>query len=246
MRCSVSELPSRSVQLREQHIAFYNRVWAKDDPFWDDNQPGNLWNCKCDWQQVDDPVTDGNPQTAIRHQGLDGNPAKTGQIFTDNSSYVKKAPEGTELSCRKTNRNETAKQGRILNKNQRITFSIDAVEHEFDFSKFRQNGTKVDVCHHFTASMIGDDSYWLKNEILLNPQHYFDKSRLAASSGIDEHNTGAATIELKNATDKFFYLETLLGNGGKIILHVGRYKSSQKLYLYHASYTLPVYVQNPQ
>ena len=184
--------------------------------------------------------------TKLKKSITDGNPAKTGQIFTDESSYIKKAPERTELSCRKTSRNETAKQGRTMNRNRRITFSIDGVEHEFDFSKFRQNGTKVDVCHHFTSSMIGNDSYWLKNEILLNPQHYFDKARLVASSEIDEHNTGAATIELKNATDKFFYLETLLGNGGKIILHVGRYKSSQKLYLYHASYTLPVYVQNPQ
>lgn len=84
-------LPSRSATLREQHIPFYNRVWSKDDPFWDHNQPGTLWNCKCDWQQVDDPVTQNNPKKSVHNQGLEGNPAKTGEIFSDKSSYIQKS-----------------------------------------------------------------------------------------------------------------------------------------------------------
>ena len=84
-------LPSRSATLREQHIPFYNRVWAKDDPFWNHNQPGTLWNCKCDWQQTDEPVTPNNPNKTVRNQGLEGNPAKTGKIFTDEASYIKKS-----------------------------------------------------------------------------------------------------------------------------------------------------------
>ena len=82
-------LSSRSANPREQHMLFYNRVWAKDDPFWSQNQPGNLWNCKCDWEETADPVTDGNPETPIRHDGLEGNPAHTGEIFSDNCAYVK-------------------------------------------------------------------------------------------------------------------------------------------------------------
>ena len=84
-------LPSRSVNQREQHILFYNRVWAKNDPFWDHNQPGTLWNCKCDWQQTDDPVTQNNPKKNISNQGLEGNPAKTGEIFSDKASYIVKS-----------------------------------------------------------------------------------------------------------------------------------------------------------
>jgi len=34
-------LPSRSADPRVSHTAFYNRVWAKDDPFWNFNAPGN-------------------------------------------------------------------------------------------------------------------------------------------------------------------------------------------------------------
>lgn len=84
---------SRSVDKREEHIVFAGRVWAKDDPFWTTNQPGSLWNCKCDWQETDEPVTDGNPSNKrIVNKGLEGNPAVTGEIFTDNASYIQKSP----------------------------------------------------------------------------------------------------------------------------------------------------------
>lgn len=84
-------LPSRSANPREQHMPFYNRVWAKTDPFWNSNQPGNLWNCKCDWEETDDPVTGDNPEGLKPAKGLEGNPAQTGQIFTDECTYVQKA-----------------------------------------------------------------------------------------------------------------------------------------------------------
>ena len=92
-------LPSRSANPREQHMPFYNRVWAKNDPFWNSNQPGNLWNCKCDWEETDDPVTGDNPEGLKPAKGLEGNPAETGQIFTDQCTYVKKASvkEGQEV-----------------------------------------------------------------------------------------------------------------------------------------------------
>ena len=88
-------IPSRSANPREAHKAFWNRIWAKDDPFWDENTPGSLWNCKCDWEQTNKPVTDGNPSSRIAHKGLTGNPAKTGQIFTDTHPYIAKAPKVT-------------------------------------------------------------------------------------------------------------------------------------------------------
>lgn len=90
-------LPSRSATPREEHMPFYHRVWAKDDPFWTRNQPGTLWNCKCDWEETDDPPTSGNPDTEIRKEGLEGNPAETGEIFTDNAGYIRSAPEGVEM-----------------------------------------------------------------------------------------------------------------------------------------------------
>ena len=74
-------LPSRSATPREAHRLFWNLVWAKNDPFWNENTPGSLWNCKCDWEETDEPVTNGNPVGNVSAKGLYGNPAKTGEIF---------------------------------------------------------------------------------------------------------------------------------------------------------------------
>lgn len=95
-------LPSRSANPREAHMPFYNRVWAKTDPFWQTNQPGNLWNCKCDWEETDDPVTGDNPEGIRPAKGLEGNPADTGQIFTDQCPYVQRAGQNTEHDALKT------------------------------------------------------------------------------------------------------------------------------------------------
>ena len=230
-----------------------------DDPFWEEHCPGDRWNCKChlrntDKEPTDSPTSD-NP-CDLRHDGLEGNPAHTGEIFTDNCAYVKNAGKNrrerdmVEEKCRRIHEKETAKQGKLFLKEHCITKEIDGDIYEFDFNnfKYRANGMsdKVDICRHFSRSMFGDKNYWLKNEILLSPQRYMDKSHLKARADIDHHNTGAATIALKEATEKFFYFETMLANGEKIILHVGRYKVSQKLYLYAASKMLPEYVGNPQ
>lgn len=87
---NIKWLPSRSASPREAHRVFWNRVWAKNDPFWNSNTPGSLWNCKCDWEETDEPVTNGNPNGTMSSKGLDGNPAVTGKVFTDDCPYVKK------------------------------------------------------------------------------------------------------------------------------------------------------------
>lgn len=78
---NIKWLPSRSASPREVHRVFWNRVWAKNDPFWNSNTPGSLWNCKCDWEETDEPVTNGNPAGNMSAKGLEGNPAVTGEIF---------------------------------------------------------------------------------------------------------------------------------------------------------------------
>jgi len=84
-------LPSRSVHIREEHAAFYGLILPINDPFWQTNQPGNLYNCKCDWQQTDKEVSGAAPKSVKPHAGLDGNPTRTGEIFTDKHPYFNKA-----------------------------------------------------------------------------------------------------------------------------------------------------------
>lgn len=84
-------LPSRSIEKRQSHIQFYDHVWSKGDDFWNHNTPGTAWNCKCDLEETDDPVTDNSDvKTVPVSKGLEGNPSVTGEIFTDKASYIKK------------------------------------------------------------------------------------------------------------------------------------------------------------
>ena len=93
---NIEWLPSRSATPREEHMPFYHRIWPKNDPFWLSNQPGTLWNCKCDWEETDEDPTENNPDSRIVKPGLDENPATSGQIFTDTAPYIRKAPEEVE------------------------------------------------------------------------------------------------------------------------------------------------------
>lgn len=80
-------IPSRSADPREEHIVFYGLVLPKTDPFWLENQPGSLWNCKCDWEETDEPAAPSAPESVRPARGLEGNPAVTGEVFTEKAAY---------------------------------------------------------------------------------------------------------------------------------------------------------------
>jgi hypothetical protein len=77
---------------RELHLALVDLVLPIDHPFWVENQPGNLWNCKCDWIQTRDAAAADVPKSVKPDTGLEGNPAGTGEIFTGAHPYL----DGTE------------------------------------------------------------------------------------------------------------------------------------------------------
>lgn len=83
-------LESTAVNPRESHMPFYDHVWPVDDPFWEEHKPGDEWGCQCGWEATDDPVTDNTGLGGERIKpspGLDGNPARTGQLFSDDHPY---------------------------------------------------------------------------------------------------------------------------------------------------------------
>jgi hypothetical protein len=86
-------LPSRSALRREAHEKFYGMVFPKNHPFWRENQPGNLWQCKCDWEQTDEPASSGEVPTGKSAKGLEGNPGETGEIFTEEATYFNVSSE---------------------------------------------------------------------------------------------------------------------------------------------------------
>lgn len=80
-------IASRSADPREEHMVFYGLILPKTDPFWLENFPGNIWNCKCDWEETDEPAAPSAPDYVTPAKGLEGNPANTGEVFTDKSTY---------------------------------------------------------------------------------------------------------------------------------------------------------------
>jgi len=99
---NIKWLPSMSVEKRPEHVAFYNRIWPKDDPFWAENTPGTLWNCKCGMQETDEGLTNNdNVESFTPPAGLEGNPGITGEIFTEKASYFQGVSKEAEKECNK-------------------------------------------------------------------------------------------------------------------------------------------------
>ena len=214
-------LPSRSANPREQHIPFYNRVWAKNDPFWNSNQPGNLWNCKCDWEETDDPVTGDNPEGIRPARGLEGNPAETGQIFTENSTYFAKAGQNrkqrdeVEKQCEVTARDlikDSARQNPLLSRT--YPCEIDGATQDVHFADWGISET--------AQSMFGKKRmYWLKNEVLNAPEAYFKKATYVGDAEVDlSHNTNRKTLRLKRKFRKYYYCRTTLADGQAAYLNI--------------------------
>lgn len=87
---NIEWLPSTAVNPRESHMPFYHHIWPVDDPFWEDHKPGDEWGCQCGWAATAEPPTDNSGLAGKRIEpspGLAGNPARTGQLFSDDHPY---------------------------------------------------------------------------------------------------------------------------------------------------------------
>ena len=201
-------LPSRSATPREQHMLFYNRVWAKDDPFWSQNQPGNLWNCKCDWEETSDPVTDGNPTAPVRHDGLEGNPAQTGEVFTDNANYI-----------RTLNRSDVNIIGQKIVKfyrdNLRSKYETKSINIDTDFGYILIDNITI---QEITKGAKTEKSFFYKQEIVQNIEHYIKQMVL-----IDGHET----IDLSHNKHKSIYYQRK-----KLFTHMEVYRLDIGVYSY--------------
>lgn len=84
---------TRSVNPRELHAGYVGITLPMNHEFWQSNQPGNLWNCKCDWKTTDAPITGAPGKIAPPARGLEGNPFTTGELVTNRHPYYKDAPD---------------------------------------------------------------------------------------------------------------------------------------------------------
>ena len=208
---------------------------------------GNLWNCKCDWEETDDPVTGDNPEGIRPARGLEGNPAKTGKIFTDECKYIQKAGNSNnqrrkaEIKIANEIRPllEAKLKGKLVGEKSKC--SIDGVEHEVIF--IQQGLTEA------AQSMKGTNTYWFKNEILPRIPEYIQNGRYVHRVESDAtHNTRASTLRIKRNTDWFYYFKIQLPDGTDAYINIGHFKDTHpdpsradRYYFYTITKQLPTY-----
>ncbi len=132
-------LPSRSANPRPEHQAYWGLILPMNDPFWSENQPGNLYGCKCDWKTTDaDPTSE--PDNIIPpNKGLEGNPYETGEIFSDNHPYFDNTPKADEKEVDhfliKQIRDDNTKLAMSDLRNNNYTIDVEDKEHPLLFSR---------------------------------------------------------------------------------------------------------------
>lgn len=222
-------------------------------PFWRQNQPGNLWNCKCDWEETDAPIDTKELKAddlakarseggGIHANGLEGNPAVTGEIFTQECTYFKNAGKNrkekdiVEEKCETAACNvirKSAKQNPLLN--QSYPCEIDGVQQNIHFADWGISET--------AHSMHGKKNlYWIKNEVLQDPSKYFKNAEYVDKpADVDtSHNTRKKTIDLKKKFKKYYYSKITLSNGQPAYLNIVLHEDG-KYYLYTISKNITSY-----
>ncbi|MDR0295159.1 MAG: hypothetical protein LBH91_03075 [Prevotellaceae bacterium] len=92
---NIEWLRTSSAKPRAEHLGYAGLILPMDDPFWTNNQPGNLYNCKCDWRSTDKAATQAPDTDYKPAAGLEGNPAQTNELVTERHPYFnrnRKAP----------------------------------------------------------------------------------------------------------------------------------------------------------
>jgi hypothetical protein len=222
-------IASRSADPRVSHTKFYDRVWAKTDPFWKTNAPGTEWNCKCDIEETDDPVTDNSGVSHhIPPRGLEGNPAETGQLFTENASYVRGTKGVPEIEIIRTARKT------FQNRNKGIEIVSDT-----NIGRIVSDDISVRETCKGSAT---EQCFFTKQEIVLNVSHYADKLEYLRDEAVDlTHNSeGSMFLKKKRQFSVIKVYRLLLESKnyqGKtvqmdVIVKLGKFKSSGDFHLY--------------
>jgi hypothetical protein len=85
-------IKSTSITPGADHSIFWGTVRPIDDAFWDGHKPGDRWGCKCELRATDreaTPAPDVATETKADRpaRGLESNPGKDAQIFSDSHPY---------------------------------------------------------------------------------------------------------------------------------------------------------------
>ncbi len=197
-------LPSTSIEPRGEHVKFYGIVKPLNDPFWSNNYPGDLWNCKCGITNTDKEPTEITPSTDyIKPQGLEENPATSGALFSNKNAYVKNSYSGANeaveafvpMQIIKKRRAEIKEIAKINLLDKKI--KIDSIGREVEFTV---SGIKEAINQPHK-------NLYEKNEAILNIQKLLKESTFIKST---KHDNNDNII--------FYYFETEIANSKSFII----------------------------
>ena len=220
-------LATRSVTPRAEHAAYVGLVLPKDDPFWSKHAPGSEWNCKCDVQETDaEPSTQTHIPDLTPPRGLEGNPAITGEVFTDKVGYIRNADFTVKKEISKFSSKPALAAFKAMYQNK-------VVDCELAHENVKLYQNKITSKHIVNSLFKEGNAYWLKNEYLKSNVEAITKNAtlIGKKEANTMHNTNQETVELKQATDFFFYYKFKFGDS-EYYLHVGRYRKTKQMYLY--------------
>jgi hypothetical protein len=194
-------LPSNAVHPREEHKPFYNKVIPKSDPFWRNNQPGNIWGCKCGWEETTD-AADIPAERVSPSRGLSGNPAESGDVFSSEASYFEKHKYSDEAQkalsdCYYTDNKSKLKISAIADR----TEIVDNVRTGRILLKNFED-MKLTIRPHFNKPGVKNPEYGINGKIA-------DAKRIGSVSGIGDgflkakkQGSKAVIIDLHNIESK--------------------------------------------
>ena len=90
---NIEWLQSRAAVADEIHRRYWGIILPVVHPFWTEHIPGDHWGCQCDIHNTDKPATAVPRKILAPVRGLEGNPAITGELFTDTHPYIRKAKD---------------------------------------------------------------------------------------------------------------------------------------------------------
>lgn len=221
-------VPSRSANPRAAHQVFYDRVWAKNDPFWANHSPGTEWNCKCDIEETDAPVTENQDmQLPKAPRGLEGNPYETGELFSDNASYVVKTRSMESEISNFTNGYSLKywRENEDLHQQLRNTTATCTIEGRQESVTFGND--QIDEALY---SFIGHPVYVLKNECLHRLPQILKEAKYIGWKEVDKtHNKPKSkAAKFKSHGERFEYFQTTLPDGSDLFIHTCLMENGQR------------------
>lgn len=97
-------LPTTSAEPDPAHREYWSirLTLPVTSTFWQRHHPGDRWNCKCDLEQTDDPVTQGVPVADYEPSpGLENNPGLDPKLFSRKHPYYENAYPGADEAVQK-------------------------------------------------------------------------------------------------------------------------------------------------